>query len=60
VDPTSPLLQLYTGAFGGVPNGALLAHEAILAQDVMVAMVQRITEETVYLNSGPMFIWPPS
>ena len=55
VDPTSPLLQLYTGAFGGVPNGALLAHEAILAQDVMVAMVQRITEETVYLNSGPMF-----
>lgn len=55
VDPTWPVIQLYTGAFGGVPNGAQLAHEAILAQDVMVAMVQRITEETVYLNSGPMF-----
>jgi long-chain acyl-CoA synthetase len=55
VDPSWPVVQLYTGAFGGVPNGARLAHRAILAQDVMVAMVQRITEETVYLNSGPMF-----
>ena len=55
VDPDSAVIQLYTGAFGGVPNGAQLAHRAILAQDVMVAMVQRITEDTVYLNSGPMF-----
>jgi long-chain acyl-CoA synthetase len=55
VDPDDAVLVLYTGAFGGVPNGARLAHRAILAQDVMVAMVQRITEETVYLNSGPMF-----
>jgi long-chain acyl-CoA synthetase len=55
VEPTWPVLQLYTGAFGGTPNGALLAHRAILSQDLMVAMVQRITEETVYLNSGPMF-----
>ena len=38
-----------------LPNGAQLAHQAILAQDLVVAMVQRITEETVYLNSGPMF-----
>jgi acyl-CoA synthetase (AMP-forming)/AMP-acid ligase II len=55
VDPAAAVLQLYTGAFGGVPNGALLSHLAILSQDVMVAMVQRITEDTVYLNSGPMF-----
>ena len=55
VDPAWPVLQLYTAAFGGRPNGALLAHRAILAQDLMVALVQRITEETVYLNSGPMF-----
>lgn len=55
VDPAWPVLQLYTGAFGGQPRGAQLAHRAILAQDVMVAMVQRITEDTVYLNSGPMF-----
>lgn len=55
IEPSQPVIQLYTGAFGGVPNGALLSHRAILAQDLMVAMVQRITEETVYLNSGPMF-----
>ena len=55
VDPAWPVLQLYTAAFGGRPGGALLAHRAILAQDLMVALVQRITEETVYLNSGPMF-----
>ena len=53
--PAIPVIQLYTGAFGGTPNGAQLSHRAILAQAVMVAMVQRITEETVYLNSGPMF-----
>jgi acyl-CoA synthetase (AMP-forming)/AMP-acid ligase II len=55
VDPAWPVLQLYTAAFGGRPAGALLAHRAILAQDLMVALVQQITEETVYLNSGPMF-----
>ncbi len=55
VDPAWPVLQLYTAAFGGVPNGAQLAQRAILAQDVMIAMVQRITEDTVYLNAGPMF-----
>lgn len=55
VDPDRPVIQLYTGAFGGVPNGAQLAHRAVLSQDLVVALVQRITEETVYLNSGPMF-----
>jgi acyl-CoA synthetase (AMP-forming)/AMP-acid ligase II len=53
--PADPVLQLYTGAFGGTPNGAQLSHRAIMTQAVMVAMVQRITGETVYLNSGPMF-----
>ncbi len=55
VSPADPVLQLYTGAFGGTPNGAQLSHRSIMAQAVMVAMVQRITGETVYLNSGPMF-----
>ena len=50
-----PVIQLYTGAFGGTPNGALLSHRAILAQASTVAMVQRITGETAYLNAGPMF-----
>lgn len=55
VDPTSPVLMLYTAAFGGAPNGSLLSHRAVLSQGQMVAMVQAVTEDTVYLNSGPMF-----
>jgi long-chain acyl-CoA synthetase len=55
VDPASPVIALYTAAFGGRPNGALLSHDAVLSQALMVALVQRITEDTVYLNSGPMF-----
>ncbi len=57
-DPPSPadaVLMLYTGAFGGTPNGSLLSHRAVLSQGAMVAMVQAVTEDTVYLNSGPMF-----
>jgi acyl-CoA synthetase (AMP-forming)/AMP-acid ligase II len=55
VTPSDPVLMLYTGAFGGTPNGALISHRAIVAQSLMVAMVQQVTGETVYLNSGPMF-----
>jgi long-chain acyl-CoA synthetase len=55
VDPATPVIALYTAAFGGRPNGALLSHDAVLSQALMVALVQRITEDTVYLNSGPMF-----
>ncbi len=55
VDPTAPVIQLYTAAFAGTPNGAQLSHDAVLSQALMVALVQRITEDTVYLNSGPMF-----
>ena len=38
--------QLYTGAFGGTPNGALLSHRAIISQALMVAMLQRIDRAT--------------
>jgi acyl-CoA synthetase (AMP-forming)/AMP-acid ligase II len=55
VDPTTAVIALYTGAFGGTPNGAQLSHDAVLSQALMIALVQRITEDTVYLNSGPMF-----
>ena len=55
VDPAAPVIALFTAAFGGRPNGALLSHDAVLSQALTVALVQRITEDTVYLNSGPMF-----
>ena len=52
VDPAAPVIALFTAAFGGRPNGALLSHDAVLSQALTVALVQRITEDTVYLNSG--------
>ena len=55
VDPDSPLLQIYTAAFTGKPRGALLSHRAILAQSLMLAMLQDIDSRYVFLNSGPLF-----
>jgi acyl-CoA synthetase (AMP-forming)/AMP-acid ligase II len=55
VDPSAPLLQMYTAAFLGTPNGALLSHRAILSQNLVMAMMQDLDSETVYLNSGPLF-----
>lgn len=55
VDPQTPVLQLYTAAFSGRPNGALISHEALLTQAVMVAMLADLSSETVYLNCGPLF-----
>ncbi len=55
VDPASPVLMLYTAAFTGQPNGALLSHTAIVMQDLVMGNLQRIDPSYVYLNSGPLF-----
>jgi acyl-CoA synthetase (AMP-forming)/AMP-acid ligase II len=55
VDPSHPVLMLYTAAFSGRPNGALLSHAAAIVQDLIMANLQEITAEYVYLNSGPLF-----
>jgi acyl-CoA synthetase (AMP-forming)/AMP-acid ligase II len=55
VDPAQPVLVVYTAAFQGRPNGALLSQTAILLQDLVVQRVQDITHKTVFLNSGPLF-----
>jgi long-chain acyl-CoA synthetase len=55
VDPGTPVLLVYTAAFEGRPNGALLSHRAVAAQDLVIADVQRITADYVFLNSGPLF-----
>jgi long-chain acyl-CoA synthetase len=58
VDPAAALLQMYTAAFDGEPNGALLSHTAILMQDLVLALAFRLSAESVYLASGPLFhIW---
>jgi long-chain acyl-CoA synthetase len=55
VDPAGAVLMMYTAAFGGKPNGALLSHTAVLVQDLVMGMMQEITNEYVYLNCGPLF-----
>ena len=55
IDPALPVLQLYTAAFSGRPNGALLSHWAVLVQDLVMGNLQRVDSEYVYLNSGPLF-----
>ena len=55
VDPAWPVLQLYTAAFSGRPNGALLSHTAVIVQALMMARLQEIDWDYVYLNSGPLF-----
>jgi acyl-CoA synthetase (AMP-forming)/AMP-acid ligase II len=55
VDPDLPLLQLYTAAFGGRPNGALLSHTALLLQGLVISKLQDVGPDYVYLNCGPLF-----
>ncbi len=50
-----PLLLVYTAAFAGRPNAAMLSSRALLAQGLLMAPWQGFDEHTVFLNSGPLF-----
>ena len=45
------MLMLYTAAFTGTPNGALLTHSGVLTQALLMANLQRIDADYRYLNS---------
>lgn len=55
VDPLSGVLTIYTAAFGGRPNGALLSHLGFIIENMQVALLQRLDSDAIYLNSGPLF-----
>jgi acyl-CoA synthetase (AMP-forming)/AMP-acid ligase II len=55
VDPAAPVLLLYTAAFDGRPNGALLSHTALIGQGLIIGRLSDIDSSFVYLNCGPMF-----
>ena len=55
VDPLAAVLTIYTAAFGGRPNGALLSHLGFIMENMQVALLQRLDSEAIYLNSGPLF-----
>ena len=55
IEAESPLLAVYTAAFDGRPNAAMLPHSTLLYQSLMIAYAESITEKSVFLNSGPLF-----
>ena len=55
VDASLPVLQMYTAAFGGRPNGAQLSQSALLLQGLVISKIQDVDGDYVYLNCGPLF-----
>ena len=55
VDEGEAVLMLYTAAFTGRPNGALLSHRACVTQGSYMARLQEVGADYVYLNCGPLF-----
>ena len=55
VEVSTPLLAIYTAAFSGEPNAALLSHESLLLTAMLAQQGQAIAEGGGYLVSGPMF-----
>ena len=55
VDPAASLLVVYTAAFAGRPNGAMLSHTACIAQGLVYGHFTGASADDVYLNSGPLF-----
>ncbi|HEV8691769.1 MAG TPA: AMP-binding protein [Ideonella sp.] len=49
------VLVVYTAAFGGRPNGAMLSQRAIAWQDLALIDIQDLGSDTRFLNSGPLF-----
>lgn len=55
IDVHAGTLIIYTAAFGGRPNGAITSQAGIMAQNVNIMLVQSLTSDTIFLNSGPHF-----
>ncbi len=55
VSERDSVLMMYTAAFTGKPNGALLSHRALVLQGALVGSLMDIGPEYVYLNCGPLF-----
>jgi acyl-CoA synthetase (AMP-forming)/AMP-acid ligase II len=55
VDPSSSLLVIFTAAFAGRPNGAMLSHTAVITQGLVMGRLADIDAQYRYLNSGPLF-----
>ncbi len=50
-----PTLALYTAAFGGRPNAALLSSAALLAHSMSLLVVRQMEPGFTFLDNGPLF-----
>ncbi len=55
VHDSDAVLMMYTAAFTGSPNGALLSHRALVVQGSYIARIMDVGSDYVYLNCGPLF-----
>ena len=54
-DEGASVLMMYTAAFTGSPNGALLSNRALVLQGSFIAQIQGVGADYVYLDCGPLF-----
>ncbi|HUI03288.1 MAG TPA: AMP-binding protein [Acidimicrobiales bacterium] len=54
-DERAAVLMMYTAAFTGRPNGALLSNRALVVQGSFIAQIQGVGPDYVYLDCGPLF-----
>ncbi|GIH98787.1 AMP-binding protein [Planobispora takensis] len=54
-DDTAPVLALYTAAFDGRPNAALLSSAALVAHSTSLLVVRQMEPGFTFLNNGPLF-----
>ncbi|GAA5054505.1 long-chain acyl-CoA synthetase [Thermocatellispora tengchongensis] len=54
-DDGSPVLALYTAAFGGRPSAALLSDAALIAHSAALLVVRQMEPGFTFLNSGPLY-----
>ncbi|TMR92530.1 AMP-binding protein [Nonomuraea basaltis] len=55
VADTEPALALYTAAFDGRPNAALLSSAALIAHSTSLVVVRQMEPGFTFLNNGPLF-----
>jgi long-chain acyl-CoA synthetase len=54
VPTDAPVLALYTAAFDGRPNAALLSHTALIAHSMSLLHIRQMEPGFTFLNCGPL------
>jgi long-chain acyl-CoA synthetase len=55
VSGDTPVLAMYTAAFDGRPNAALLSHDALIAHSVSLLHMRQMENGFTFLDCGPLF-----